>query len=559
MRLSLRNKFILVNILIVLFVAIGILIIIRNTLSKSLQEELQKRGEFIANHLADMVVDDLLTEDILNLKLNVSDYKKSDSDIIYIFIEDVYGGIVAHTFMQGFPTELEQVRLPNKNIGSRVKRFLSEVGVIYDISAPIYSGKLGFVHIGLSEKTIKNTLNSITHMVFLVISIIFLLSILVFGYFSTLITRPLEKLKIASGELAKGNFHYRIETESHDEIGLLGKTFNYMAENIDQMYKKLKESYNKLENEIQVRKAIEIELDRSIRFLNNIYDSIVDPFVIIDRNFNIVRVNNAYASLKDRSVEDLLHKTCFRELIGRDSVCEGCVIEKTIRSGNPSSKEKKVILSDGSEVWLELYTYPIYDKDNVITHVIEYTIDITDKKRIEEQRRLMIKELEKLSRTDSLTGLLNRRAVLELLEYNLKRTSRYKARTSVIITDIDNFKDINDSYGHPAGDEVIKGVAKTIKDALREPDIVGRYGGDEFLLILPETDLSGAMELAERIRRIVESANFVIGDNIYIKTTISLGVINCTNLTGVEEVIKLGDKALYTSKKEGRNRSYTIT
>jgi len=559
LRFSLRNKLLVLNFSIVILTGLFILLALHNAFIERLQKELQKRGIFMAQHLARIVVEDLRKENYLDLKSRLYDYKKIDNDILYIFIKNSKGEIIAHTFEQGLPAGLEDMEAAGTTASPHIERFKTDKGNVFDISVPVLDGQLGVVHLGLAEKSITESVSALQKKTIEIILFILLISAAVSLYFSMKIIRPLKALEQASQELARGNLKYRVDIRTSDEIGLLAKNFNTMAENIEQMHSELTESYRELQQEIKERKAIQAELDRSIRFLNNIYDSIIDPFVILDRNFNIVRANNAYASLKNRTVEDLINKTCYRVLEGRDSVCDGCVIEKTLNLGRSCVKEKRVTRPDGTESWLELYTYPIYDQNNQITHVIEYTRDITDKKNAEEQRQRMIEELERISRTDSVTGLYNRRALLELLEYNLKRAQRYKTRLSVILTDIDRFKFINDNYGHPVGDEIIRRVGRLIKDTLRASDIMGRYGGDEFLLILSDTGLDGAMELAERIRRVVEKTDFVINENLVLRITISLGVIDCTDMTDVDEIIRLVDDALYASKKAGRNRSYTIS
>ncbi len=559
MRFSLRNKLLVLNFSIVILTGLFVLLTLHNAFIERLQKELQKRGIFMAQHLARTVEEDLRRENYPGLKTRLYDFMNTDNDIVYILVKNNKGEIIAHTFKEGLTPELKDMEVPDTTASPHIVRFKTDKGDVFDITAPVSDGQLGIVHLGLAGKPITESISALQKKTIEIILFVLIISTAISLYFSMKIIRPLKSLEQASQELAKGNLKYRVDIKTADEIGLLAKNFNAMAENIERMHRELTESYRELEQEVKERKTIQAELDRSIRFLNNIYDSIIDPFVILDRNFKIIRANNAYASLKNRTVEELINKTCYRVLEGRDSVCDGCVIEKTLKLGRTCVKEKRVIRPDGTQAWLELYTYPLYDQDNQITHVIEYTRDITDKKNAEEQRQRMIEELERISRTDSVTGLYNRRALLELLEYNLKRSQRYKTRLSVILTDIDRFKFINDNYGHPVGDEIIRRVGRLIKDTLRASDIMGRYGGDEFLLILSDTGLDGAMELAERIRRVVEKTDFVINENLVLRITISLGVIDCTDMTDVDEIIRLVDDALYASKKAGRNRSYTIT
>ncbi|MEK6745347.1 MAG: PAS domain-containing protein, partial [Nitrospirota bacterium] len=106
----------------------------------------------------------------------------------------------------------------------------------------------------------------------------------------------------------------------------------------------------------------EKSISRSERFLSNIFDSIRDPFCIIDRNYTIVRANEAYAQLKNKSVDELVDRTCFQAMYGKDEVCDGCIVRKTLQSSDPCAKEKKITLTNGETTWVEIYTYPLFDE-----------------------------------------------------------------------------------------------------------------------------------------------------------------------------------------------------
>jgi diguanylate cyclase (GGDEF)-like protein len=159
-------------------------------------------------------------------------------------------------------------------------------------------------------------------------------------------------------------------------------------------------------------------------------------------------------------------------------------------------------------------------------------------------------ELEKLSLTDGLTGLANRRFLVQQLNEEALRCRRTKKEFSVLMADVDHFKQYNDTFGHPAGDEVLKKVARILQTAVREVDCVARYGGEEFCIMLPETGATGAAILAERICERVAAAEFP-GQKI----TLSLGVASLPdNGDTPDAVIAAADEALYQAKREGRNR-----
>ena len=301
------------------------------------------------------------------------------------------------------------------------------------------------------------------------------------------------------------------------------------------------------------------EIEQTARFLNTIIDSIRDPFVILDRDYKIIKANQAYSDLKSIMLDDLIEKKCYAVTRKRDSVCQDCIVAKTFTSGHRAAKVKRVITEAGSEEWIEIYTYPVLNQQGVVTHVIEYVRNITDRKRAEQESHRFIKELEKLSSEDSLTGLQNRRMIFERVKHEIERVRRYKADLSLIFCDLDSFKEINDTYGHNAGDGVLRATADILRRSVRTSDVVGRYGGDEFLVVLPQTSLKGAQELAERVRISVQDTKFVMPDGKSAATTMSIGVAFYDGIeTDIDAVISRIDTALYVSKRSGKNQVYSL-
>lgn len=159
-----------------------------------------------------------------------------------------------------------------------------------------------------------------------------------------------------------------------------------------------------------------------------------------------------------------------------------------------------------------------------------------------------------LSETDELTGLHNIRSFSSILLHEIKKSLRYEQFFSVLMIDADNLKDINDKYGHEAGDSLIKTMAHTIQFCLRESDILARYGGDEFIALLPQTDQKNAIEAAERIRKAIENTAFDM-DGHQIKSTASVGIASFpAQADNTNDLLRNADIALYTSKNTGRNK-----
>jgi len=167
----------------------------------------------------------------------------------------------------------------------------------------------------------------------------------------------------------------------------------------------------------------------------------------------------------------------------------------------------------------------------------------------------LYEEIERLAVTDGLTGLFNHRHFQETLAQEFNRLERFSEPISLLIIDIDHFKKINDSYGHPVGDAVLKKVSGIIRKTIRNIDIPARYGGEEFAVILLGTDTNGALKMAERLRKSIADAKFSSEQNAF-NVTVSIGIsTNAREMRKKEDLVEQADKALYNAKRTGRNRS----
>ncbi len=197
--------------------------------------------------------------------------------------------------------------------------------------------------------------------------------------------------------------------------------------------------------------------------------------------------------------------------------------------------------------WFEGRVYPIKDKTNEVNSVIWLAINITDRKKLEER-------LRELSEKDALTGAYNRRYFMQIFEQEFSIAKRYKNKLSVLLIDIDNFKEINDTYGHDGGDAVLKRFVIFCKEILRQADLFARYGGEEFIVMLPNTPSLGAAIIAERVRANIEEMS-VTFEKQTIKFTISIGISLVLDADiNSNAVLTRADSALYNAKKTGRNR-----
>ncbi len=219
----------------------------------------------------------------------------------------------------------------------------------------------------------------------------------------------------------------------------------------------------------------------------------------------------------------------------------------SIQKGQVWVGDLQLSSKSGKKLWLQNKTEP-YMTDGELSGFTMVSVDINDKKRVEE-----------LSITDSLTGLSNRRHFDEILDLELQRLRRAKNKISLIMIDVDDFKAFNDTYGHVKGDECLQAIARVIDDVVCRPaDLAVRYGGEEFAVILPETDSEGAQKIAEGIRNKVSAIEIVhTGSTTTGYITVSLGgaSVLAENISEVSDLIKKADKNLYQAKSAGRNTS----
>lgn len=212
-------------------------------------------------------------------------------------------------------------------------------------------------------------------------------------------------------------------------------------------------------------------------------------------------------------------------------------------------------ITGGSEwMYQNITLIPLSGPSGNVDFVCLIVYDVTDMALDEIALQHANVELQRLGQIDGLTGLLNRRAWEQSLDYEFKRHQRTRECGVLVMFDIDHFKKVNDTWGHPAGDEVIRQVAETVNQVKRETDIAGRYGGEEFGVILIDTNIDGAIRFAERLRQAI-AETVIHHDGIDMQVTISLGLAEINEEISSHRVwLERTDQALYQAKRGGRNR-----
>lgn len=223
-------------------------------------------------------------------------------------------------------------------------------------------------------------------------------------------------------------------------------------------------------------------------------------------------------------------------------------LTRKVCRGESGSLEFEMVGLKGQHRWLDTHAVPMRDASGGITGLLGVTRDITERRRVEQ-------ELARLAQTDPLTGLANRRHFMAQAEEELSRTHRYGGPLSVLMVDIDHFKRVNDTYGHKTGDLVLQRFADLSRHMLRDIDTIGRIGGEEFAILLPETDGSRGREVAERLRSALAEAELPVEQGLPLRFTASIGIASLAGPgVNIDTLLNQADQALYEAKHAGRNR-----
>lgn len=208
---------------------------------------------------------------------------------------------------------------------------------------------------------------------------------------------------------------------------------------------------------------------------------------------------------------------------------------------------------EGKHVWISDISYPWFDGDGNIIGSVGTLRDIND--RVQAEARAD-DERQKHAHQDTMTGFCTRKYFFERIDQEIKRSKRSKQPLSMLLIDIDHFRRINTSYGHETGDDVIRGITAIISACLRETDIAGRAGGEEFAILLPETSQQGAYWVAERIRSSVEKKKFITRQGNEVQVTVSIGASDLSHSKDINasELYRVADSRLFIAKHTGRNQ-----
>ena len=533
-----------------------------------IEEKVFQKGQVLVNTLAETAEDPLIKTDYPALK-DFVDQIVTDKEIAYVYIfEDATKRCVAYVDQNGNRTyegasynsfsDPLSVQIFKSTDLFYQKHVVDGVPII-DISKPVTTGETqyGIVRIGMSLENLNKELNHTTWVV-LGIAIFAIFIGAIFAWFLTrTILRPLNEIMKSLNLLSGGDFSHRIELKAKNEFKTLADNFNKMISNIDTLYY----VSNVMSFSSDTDNLVKIILNKALEALNAEHGSLM----LLDEHEQYLEAVVIGGVTSYNKKEEFV-KIPFGKGV----------------AGTVAKNQKGMIIPKGhNDERFEIFGKDLSYEENIKSllcvplHSDEKTlgvINIVNKKNGEEFNDTDLRFMEVLashastalskaklyekSITDGLTKLFIHVYFQNKLEEEIKRANRYHTKLSLLMLDIDHFKKFNDTYGHQQGDNILVNTAALIKDSIRDVDVACRYGGEEFSVIMPETDHDGAFILAERLRKKIESHEFSnIKDNSILHVTVSIGISTFPfDAITKDELITKADQALYTAKGCGRNR-----
>jgi len=303
-----------------------------------------------------------------------------------------------------------------------------------------------------------------------------------------------------------------------------------------------------ISSDITTLKRQEAALQESERRFHSTFASAPIGMAIVGLDGRFLQVNEALADILGYTVKQLQKKT-FQQITHPEDLEKDITQFEQLRDGviKNYQLEKRYFHKQGNLIWVLLSVSVVRDEADKALYFIAQIQDVTE-------RKYLMDRFVNQARIDYLTNLSNRRYFMEQAEAELHRALRYETSFALLMIDIDHFKQINDTYGHKTGDLVLQKLSELLKQSLREVDILGRIGGEEFAILLPESKLENAVEVAERLRTQIANSILVEENGVAIRFTVSVGIalLDSANKT-LDALFAQADEALYKAKNSGRN------
>ncbi|SFR63676.1 EAL domain-containing protein [Anaeromicropila populeti] len=529
-----------VKIIFLLFIALAITVsanyFMSNSILKDVLTDAITDRAFTTGDILKMQIDNLLIlprdlDELAGFEYICQDVVSTKDDIQYAEIVDLEGKILYSSDFDRLNTFIENEELVEaaKSVEDNTVLYKDETGTYYGFFLPVYNSKsehLGAVFLSYTKETITGPVTKLLQSFFIMGWALFLLVLLLIGFFLNFwVTKPILSLYHATREIFyKGTDSIEtVHVKTKDEIGRLATSFNLMVT-------KLKET--------TVSKL----------FVDNIISSMTDAVIVVSSNNTIETVNEAALSLLEYREEELLNQPVSIIFDDQDfAIFSREWVNEVKEQGQLKNYETIGCTKSGKSIPVLFSCSVMKSNEKNVAYIVCTVRDNTEAKKAED---LMYYQ----ANFDVLTGLPNRYYMENEITRVLKEFDTNETPHTFLSLDLDKFKVVNDVCGHHAGDQLIKHLALMMKQTLQPDVILCRIGGDEFGILLFNTDISEGCKIAERLCKVVRDFHFVWNDNMF-TLGVSIGAVELnSNVTSVQVLLSSADRACYISKDKGGNR-----
>ncbi|MBT2998481.1 MAG: EAL domain-containing protein [Candidatus Thiodiazotropha sp. (ex Ctena orbiculata)] len=508
-----------------------------------LESNLRSKANAIGRFIALISPDAIHSYDVSRLDRFVQQIT-NDPDVSFAQIRSFEGNPITTYLPEDIDTEnidtwISQQHSSNARLmGSDIENLVLEFAIKDDDEI------LGWVLVGLVTSRIEQvTREAVLELIIIYSVIVLALGSIIFVIFKMQVLHPVNALSQGASRVADGNLDADVPIVSKDELGRLAKSFNEMMQELKIDRETLLGINTQLAKEIEYRQKVSEDLKK----LSLAVEQSPASVLITDLDGVIEYVNPKFSEVSGYTSEEVIGK--HSRILGADSKDSDLfdTMWQTISNGGVWKGEFCNKRKNGKLYWESAVIAPIRSDDGNITHYLAVKEDITERKAFEE------KLLEQATH-DQLTKLPNRFLAFDRLQQQLQHAKRNNQYVAVIYIDLDNFKNINDSMGHPIGDQLLIKVAKRIKEQLRTEDTLARLGGDEFLALIPDV-VNPSTDLERVVTRLLAATELPIFlNNREVSITSSLGIaIYPGDGTDVSTLMSNADIAMYEAKRAGRN------
>lgn len=532
MRLRLSTKFI-TSIVLIQAVMLGTLVWnsarqFTNSHATLLQQYTNDKTKLLATTLAPALAanDRAVIFDVLSLL-------KDSQNLVYVVVYNHSHALMGSIGDTGYLLQHPQ----RTDLGDRNYQSARQDG-IYNVERKVFLSRqhIGTIYAGYSIKQIEQLASKTRLQNAMIAAIAILISTVLSIVLGLFLTRNLRKLEEGAQELREDNLSHRIQINSKDEIGDVSRSFNLMAQHLEDTQHSLQQKHLALQKETR----------RMETLLNNI-NAVVFEVKPDQRLFTYVS-QEAENLLGYSSEEWLEENFWFNHVHPEDNSWLEHAIRQQMADKGDYSMDFRMLHRSGDYLWVRSIHNIELENDNLVARGL--LIDINEQKKTEER-------IIYLADHDALTGLYNRRRFQEELDHQIAYAQRFNQSGTLLFLDLDQFKYINDTLGHQAGDECLLAVTRSLTNTLRNIDIMGRLGGDEFGIILPHTELADAETVAGHLlERLEQKSPFQSELNTHISASIGITTFP-EHGTTPSELLAKADAAMYAAKRQGRSQFHT--